>query len=123
MYSETLAARVRKLLVVYPDITEVRMFGGLVFLQGGKMMIGVLGDDLMVRVGAVAYEAALARPHVRLMDFTGRPLTGLVYVGPPGTRTATAVAAWIERAHAFVAGLPPPERKRRTRPWQMPPRR
>ncbi len=57
----------------------------------------------MVRVGPVQYEDALARPHARPMDFTGRPLTGMVYVGPSGPTLRRALAGWVRRGLAFVA--------------------
>ena len=34
----------------------------------------------MVRVGPDAYDDALEEPFVATMDFTGRPLKGMVYV-------------------------------------------
>jgi hypothetical protein len=48
------------------------------------MCCGVVGDDLMVRVGPDDYDEALAERHARPMDFTGRPLKGMVYVSPSG---------------------------------------
>jgi hypothetical protein len=56
------------------------MFGGLAFLCDGRMCCGIVGTDLMVRVPIDAYESTLAEPHVRPMDFTGRPMKGFVYV-------------------------------------------
>ncbi len=56
------------------------MFGGLAFLDRGNMCFGIVDDELMVRVGPVAWEAALQRPGVPQMDFTGRPVRGMVYV-------------------------------------------
>ena len=97
-YDEPTAQRVRAALAGRGAITEKRMFGGLAFLIGGRMACGVLGDTLMVRVGPDAYEAALALPHTRPMDFTGRPLRGFVYVEAPGIRTDAALAAWVTRA-------------------------
>ena len=86
---DTVAGRVRRAMAKFPGVVERRMFGGLVFMLGGHMCCGVLGDELMVRVGREAYAAALARPHARPMDFTGRPLTGFVYVAPPGCASTT----------------------------------
>lgn len=40
------------------------MFGGVDFILLGNMAIGVLGSDLIVRVGAAGYAEALAQPHV-----------------------------------------------------------
>jgi hypothetical protein len=59
-----------------PEVTEKKMFGGVAFLLDGKMFCGVVKDELMVRVGPDAFEAALAEKHVRPMDFTGRLRTG-----------------------------------------------
>jgi len=54
----------------------------------------------------MAYDEALARPHAREMDFTGRPLTGRVYVDPPGIAGAAALGRWLELALAFVRSQP-----------------
>jgi hypothetical protein len=94
------------------------MFGGLAFMVGGHMCCGVIGNDLMVRVGPERLEDALARPHARVMDFTGRPSRGMVYVGAGGVGTTGAVAAWVNRGLSFVRSLPPRTsvRKKRRRP-------
>lgn len=42
------------------------------------MAYGIIGDELMVRVGAEAYDAALEKPGTREMDFTGRAMKGMV---------------------------------------------
>jgi hypothetical protein len=114
-YDEELAERVRRVLAGRRDFAEKPMFGGLTFMVAGHMCCGVVGHDLMVRVGPDRLDDALARPHVRLMDFTGRPSRGMVYVGAGGTGTAKAVAAWVDRGLAFVESLEPraPARKKR----------
>lgn len=66
------------------------------------------------RVGPEHHQAALARAHVRPMDFTGRPMTGYVFVGPAGSRTAKDVKRWTDQATAFVATLESKGKKRRT---------
>lgn len=106
-YDEKLAGRVRAALKGRRGWSEKEMFGGLCFLHRGHMACGLVGEVLMVRVGPEAYAAALARPHAREMDFTGKPLKGLIYVDPPGIRTAAALRGWIERGRAFTAALPP----------------
>jgi hypothetical protein len=106
-YDETVAARLREGFIGVPHVVEKKMFGGLAFLVGGHMCCGVLGDDLMVRVGPDAYEKALAQPHARKMDFTGKPMKGFVYVGPAGFREEGALRAWIDRGLSFVTSLPP----------------
>src|SRR5215471_4643031 len=62
------------------------MFGGLAFMLGGHMFCGVVKDTLMVRLGPDGARRALDRPHVRPMDFTGRPMKGMVFVEAAGLR-------------------------------------
>lgn len=104
-YDEGLAERIREVLGDTEDISEKKMFGGLAFLLSGKMFVGINGEDLMVRVGPAAYEAALARPGAREMDFTGKPMKGYVFVGPDGTEDDTNLQAWVKMAQAFVKTL------------------
>lgn len=105
-YDEALAARVRARLAGRRGLAERRMFGGLCFLVNGHMCAGVVGSTLMLRVGPQRYAAALARPHAREMDFTGRPLTGMIYVDPPGIAGAAALGRWLELALKFVQSEP-----------------
>ena len=45
-------------------------------------------------------------PHVRLMDFTGRPMKGYVYVDAPAIAAPQELKAWVLWCIAHVAGLP-----------------
>ncbi|HSD52287.1 MAG TPA: TfoX/Sxy family protein [Candidatus Methylomirabilis sp.] len=105
-YDESIADRVRTVLASRGDVIEKRMFGGLAFLVRGHMCCGVLGSHLVVRVGPASYPAALKEPHAREMDFTGRALKGLVYVGTRGLGSDEALRRWVDRALEFVASLP-----------------
>ncbi len=105
-YDETLAQRIRRIIGKRRGAIEKKMFGGLAFMLDGRMCCGIIGRDLMVRVGPERYEEALARPHTRPMDFTGRPLTGFVYVAPAGYRSDVALRSWIRWCVAFVSTLP-----------------
>jgi TfoX/Sxy family transcriptional regulator of competence genes len=116
-FDEVLARRVEAIIGALPGVSQRRMFGGLCFLLSGKMVCGVAGDDLMLRVGADAYEDALRQPNARPMDFTGRPLRGFVYVGRAGYRSDADLAAWIAQAVHYVSELPDqPSRKRPRQP-------
>jgi TfoX/Sxy family transcriptional regulator of competence genes len=110
-YDERIADRIRAVLARRRDVVERKMFGGLTFMVNGAMCCGVTAEALVIRVGPAAYEAALAEPHARPMTFTGRPLAGMVYVDPPGYRTARQLARWVERGIEFVTA--PPGRSRR----------
>jgi hypothetical protein len=67
-------------------------------MVGGAMAVGVTGTDLMVRVGKDGHDAALAQPHARPMDFTGRPMKGFVFVDAAGTSTRGHVRPWVSKA-------------------------
>ena len=108
-YDERLAARVREVLSPEPGLTERKMFGGLAFMLDGHMSCGIVGDELMLRLGVDGAEDALERDHVRPMDFTGRPMTGMVFVSADGLR-GDALRDWVEGAAAFVRTLPPKRR-------------
>lgn len=107
MYDEELAARVRDVLTPVSDVGEIKMFGGLCFTLHGNMCVGVLNDDLMVRLNPEQHEQAVAEPGARDMDFVQRPMRGFVFVDPGGVKTDDALRAWVERALAYVTGLPP----------------
>jgi len=105
-YDETFAGRVRRVIGKKRGAVEKKMFGGLAFMLDGRMCCGIIGRDLMVRVGPERYEEALAKPHTRPMDFTGRPLTGFVYVAPAGYASDVALRRWIKWGADFVSALP-----------------
>jgi hypothetical protein len=98
---------VREALSDRRDLTEKKMFGGLCFLLGGNMCCGIVGNELMLRVGPDAYEGALARQHAREMDFTGRAMKGMIYVGAEGIESDQDLADWLELGVAFAGSLPP----------------
>lgn len=104
-------------------VDERKMFGGLALLLDGSMACGVIGDELMVRVGHDATADALQRPHARPMDFTGKPLRGFVYVAGPGFTNDADLDAWVALGLAGARNHPkkPPPR-RSTKPPSTPAR-
>jgi hypothetical protein len=82
------------------------------------MAVGVNRSDLMVRLDPEEHEAALAEPHARPMDFTGRPMRGFVFVSSEGLRNAKTLARWVDRGVAYASSLPPkrPKPKRKAKP-------
>ena len=83
------------------------MFGGLCIMLNGHMLCGVLGDELMVRVGPEDYDAALGEDGTREMDFTGRPLKGMVMVDGAAVAEPEDLEYWLQRCNLFVGRLPP----------------
>jgi TfoX/Sxy family transcriptional regulator of competence genes len=106
-YDEVLADRVRQALEGRLGLTERKMFGGIAWMLEGHMCVGIVDRDLMVRVGPDGWEDALDEPHVRPMDFTGRPLKSYVYVAPEGLESDGALLDWVRRGAEFAATLPP----------------
>lgn len=104
-YDEGIAERLRDQLVDRPGIREKKMFGGLAFLYRGHMLVGIIGDSLMARVGPAGYADALMQPHVREMDFTGKPMKGYVYVDSAGIESDTDLNKWLELCLQFNESL------------------
>ena len=106
-YDEDLANRVREQLAGEEGVIEKAMFGGIAFMLGGNMAVGISGDELMVRVGPERDDEALEQPHTRPFDMTGRPMKGWILVGAPGVEGDAALGAWVERGVAVARSLPP----------------
>lgn len=105
-FDERFAHRLRGLFPPSIPIAEKRMFGGIAFMVRGHMCAGVVGSDLMLRVGPQAYEECLKLPHARPMDFTGRPMKGFLYVVETGKLQDAELREWLDRGLRFVATLP-----------------
>lgn len=105
-YNEELAERIRSALGGRAlDFEEKRMFGGLVFMVAGKMLVGVTRDELMARVGPEGQAAAIARPGVRPMDFTGRPMKGFVFITSEGYGSDAGLSGWLDNALAYTSTI------------------
>lgn len=105
-YDPELAERVRDAIALREDLTEREMFGGIGFMLGGNMACGVIGEELIVRLGPEEAERALAESHTRPFDYTGRPMRGWIYVATPGLRSDDELAGWVDAGADFAASLP-----------------
>ena len=106
-FDEGLAERVRDLTEAEPYLSERKMFGGLCFMSKGNMCFGVLGEEIMVRVGPDAYQEALRLPNAREMNFTGRSMRGMVYVDSDGISEDDDLEAWLLMGLSYARSLPP----------------
>lgn len=100
-YNELLAKRIKASFELQPStvkaqITEKKMFGGLAFLYKGKMTVGIIKEDLMVRVASHKMDHVLQLPHVRPMDFAKRPMKEFVYVSVAGINLEEQLLYYIE---------------------------
>jgi hypothetical protein len=106
-FDEGLAQRVRELLIDHPYVSEKKMFGGIGFMISGNMCVGIMGDGMVVRVGPPIYAYALALPHTREFDFTGRPMKGWVMVAAEGLAEDDELGQWLGRGEQFASALIP----------------
>jgi TfoX/Sxy family transcriptional regulator of competence genes len=82
------------------------MFGGIGFLVGGNMCVGVSQTSLIVRLGPEQADAARQLPNVVEFDVTGRPLKGWVMIEADGIENDEQLNEWIQQAVEFVETLP-----------------
>ncbi len=105
-YDEALAGRARELIAELTDFDERKMFGGLAFMVNTHMACGIVKDDLMVRVGKDNHDAAISAGAME-MDFTGRPMRGMVIVPADLVRDTTGLERWVVQAIDFARSEPP----------------
>ena len=111
-YSKPQTVRVRKALGKRAGLTEKQMFGGVAFLLGGNMCVGVHGDDLIVRVEPDRTDALLKEPGAKPFSLSARPgMPGWLLVGPSGYKTDAALKAWVGRGVDYASSLPPKKGK------------
>src|SRR5437867_4501146 len=107
VYSLSQAERVRGVLGDRPGVTEKEMFGGIAFLLGGNMCVGVHGEDLIVRVEPGQTGALLREPGAKPFDLSGsRTPAGWLLVSPQGYRSEAALRTWVGRGVAYASSLP-----------------
>ena len=58
-FDESLANRVRPMVASMKGFAEKKMFGGVGFLLGGNMCVGVWKQFLIVRIGPQGFDEAL----------------------------------------------------------------
>ena len=66
-----------------------------------KMCVGIIKDDLMVRVDPELQEEFLREEGCRIMDFTKRPMAGYLYVSPEGIDMDEDLDKWVQRCLDF----------------------
>lgn len=91
---------------IFPHLIEKSMFGGVGFFVNGNYAFGA-SDRLVVRVGPERFDDALAQPHASVMDMTGRPMKGWVFVDAPGIATDEQLRSWMLKGVDFASTLPP----------------
>ena len=101
-----LTQRIAALLHDELGITQENLFGGLCFLQYGHILCGAAKNRLIARVGADHYAYCLRLKHASEMNYTGKPLKGMIYVAEQGINTTFRLQRWVDRCLAFSRKLP-----------------
>ncbi len=97
-YNEKIAERVAAVLGNVMEYEMKKMFGGVAFMVNEKMCVGVINDDLMVRVNPDLHDTLVERDGARTMDFTGKPMKGYLYVEEAALKQKRALEFWINKA-------------------------
>jgi TfoX/Sxy family transcriptional regulator of competence genes len=106
-YDEALAERVKSLVAWREAVVERKMFGGIAWMLSGNMAVGVLGEELLVRLDPQDAERALAEPHVRQFEMGGRGSRGFVLVGDDAILSDDGLARWVDAGADYASSLPP----------------
>ncbi|HTT95867.1 MAG TPA: TfoX/Sxy family protein [Solirubrobacterales bacterium] len=108
-YDERLADELRERLQgADGELSEKKMFGGLAFMVDGNLtVVASRHGGLMARTDPADAEETLAQPGAEAVIMRGRQMPGWIYVDPEALADEAVVDAWVTRALAFVAGLPP----------------
>lgn len=106
-YDLGLADRIQSIVERRAAFVEKKMFGGVAFMVNGHMCCGVVKNDLVLRLSTEQAAASLQQAHTRAMDFSGKPMKSMIYVGPQGTDSDQSLETWVESALSFARTLPP----------------
>lgn len=100
-FNERISNQIREALLHCDNVTEKHMFGGICYMVNDKMCVGVMGDEMMCRIGEDNYADALERNGCREMVFTGRPMKGYVFVEEAVLKTRKDFQYWIDLCLEF----------------------
>ncbi len=107
-YDAELANRVRELLLFQPDVVEKKMFGGIAFLIGGHIAVGISGSGgLLMRTEQDETEELLTQAYVEPFVMRGRAMSGWVRVGDEAVADDEELKRWVESGVGFARSLPP----------------
>jgi TfoX/Sxy family transcriptional regulator of competence genes len=106
-FDEALAERIRAVLGKTRGLTEKRIIGGgLGFIRDGKMFVGVMKNDLLMRVAPDRRADVLKQAGVRPLRFGGKPTAAYLLIDPTNIRGRAALRKWMKLGAAFAATLP-----------------
>ena len=63
-----------------------------------KMCLGIIKENMMIRIDPEIQEELLQKPGCKIMDFTKRPMKGFLYVEPLALDMEDELENWIQYA-------------------------
>lgn len=101
-YNEKIALRIAsKLAANGINFVEKKMFGGIAFMINDKMCVGVVKDQMMLRVMEEHYDKLVEENHVHPMEFTGKTMRGFLFLDQEAFETDTDMDRWINYGLEF----------------------
>jgi TfoX/Sxy family transcriptional regulator of competence genes len=101
-YNEQIADRTREIIsLTHQNVEEKKMFGGMCFMVNNKMCLGVIKDQLMVRLDPEKYDDVIEFEECEPMNFTGKIMKGYVFVNLDAINTQKKLEYWVELALDF----------------------
>lgn len=88
------------------SMTENRMMGGFGYMLNGNICVGIYKDTLIIRVGQEIAEKLIQKPHIKVMDFTGKVMKAWATVEPEAMKTNDQLKQFCQLAINFVDQLP-----------------
>ena len=71
------------------------------------MVCGVLGNEVIIRIGAEDSDRGLAEPDTPPFDMTERPMRGFVLVGGQSIAEDAELRRWVDAGADYASSLPP----------------
>lgn len=105
-YDIVLADRIRAKVYRQPGFTEKQMFGGICYMLNGNVCTGVIKDEMVLRQDPGRTDELLRNKHIRVFDFSGRPMKGWFFIGLEGVESEEDLGYWAKAAIRYARSLP-----------------
>jgi TfoX/Sxy family transcriptional regulator of competence genes len=108
-----------ELVARLPGVERRTMFGYPAAFLHGQMFASLFADNMIVRLPAEERTRLLAVDGAAVFEpMPGRPMREYVALPPGMIEQPSEAEAWLERALAYAASLPPKEAKKKSPPQE-----
>ncbi len=96
-YDSYLQERIDRVLIEKKiNFSSKKMMGGLCYMLNDKMLMGIVKEQVMARIGPSAYPEAINKSGVHEMNFTGRSMKGYVFLDLEAVDLDEDLEYWIQ---------------------------